>query len=306
MSSSRVIHPEPAPAEGIRRFVVTLEDGAYVVVRVHGRGPRLILSHGNGLAIDGYESFWRRLTGRYEVVMFDFRHHGQSSPFGARLENWPQFVRDFDRIIAEIARELGPAEPVGVFHSMSALTALIHASEHRTPWRAIVAFEPPVPPRPDHADFESFFALHRDLADGAARRREAFENVERLAGSFASRPSFRRMTSAALHRLAASTLRFNEKTGVYDLACARAFESETFRLRHLGDAWGRVCRVRLPVCVIAGEPSPDENQCLATVARRIADDAKFKFETIPDSTHFLQIERPEACVAAFERFVTSL
>lgn len=289
-----------------RRFVIALEDGAEVVARVYGKGPRLVLSHGNGLAIDGYEPFWRRLAGRYEVVMFDFRHHGLSSPYRQLLQNWPQFIRDFDGIAAAIQRELGPAEAVGIFHSMSALTSLIHASEYPTHWRGIVAFEPPVPPRPEHEEFEPFFSLHRDLAESAARRRESFESPERLATSFGSRPSFIRIEPQDLQRLSASTLRRNAQSGLYDLACAREFESETFRLRNLGDAWGRVSAASLPVHVVAGNPSSDENQCLATVARRIAQDAGFGFEAVPDSTHFLQIERPAECVVAVERFIASL
>jgi pimeloyl-ACP methyl ester carboxylesterase len=306
MTLSQAIDAQAEPAGLTRRFSVALEDGASVQVRVYGKGPRLVLSHGNGLAIDGYETFWRRLAASYEVVIFDFRHHGLSSPFRESLTNWPQFIRDFDVIVAGIQRELGASEMVGVFHSMSALTTLIHAAEHETPWRGIVAFEPPVPPRPEHVEYEPFFTLHRDLAEGAARRRQSFESVGRLVDSFASRPSFRRIEGAALQQMVASTLRYNRETGLYDLACAREFEAETFRLQHLGDAWGRVCAVSLPVCVVAGHPSPDENHCLSQVARRIAADASFGFETVPDSTHFLQIERPAECVAAVERFIANL
>ncbi|MGD9921092.1 MAG: alpha/beta hydrolase [Pseudorhodoplanes sp.] len=289
-----------------RRFVIALEDGAEVVARVYGKGPRLVLSHGNGLAIDAYETFWQRLTGRYEVVMFDFRHHGLSTAYREPLQNWPQFIRDFDVVTTAIQCELGPAEAVGIFHSMSALTALIHASEYPTTWRGIVAFEPPVPPRPEHEDFEPFFSLHRDLAEGAARRRVSFESPERLATSFGSRPSFKRIDPQDLQRLSAATLRRNAQSGRYDLACAREFESETFRLRNLGDAWGRVGAASLPVHVVAGNPSSDENQCLATVACRIAQDGGFGFEAVADSTHFLQIERPAECVTAVERFIASL
>lgn len=306
MDSTGAIDAKNEAAGMTRRFSVALEDGATVTVRVYGKGRRLVLSHGNGLAIDGYEPFWRRLIDKYEVVMFDFRHHGISSPFQSSLRNWPQFIRDFDVILSGIQHELGSSEAIGVFHSMSALTSLIHAAEYPTPWRGIIAFEPPVPPRPEHSDFERFFTLHRHLAEGAARRRQSFESIERLTESFASRLSFRRIEPASLRQLSASTLRYNWETELYDLACAREFEAETFRLQHLGDAWGRVCAVSLPVCVVAGSPSPDEDQCLATVARRLAKDGGFGFEAVPDSTHFLQIERPAGCVAALERFIASL
>lgn len=61
-------------------FDATMHDGAVIHVRQHGRheAPRLVLSHGNGLAIDGYFTFWGRLRERYEVVLFDVRNHGRN------------------------------------------------------------------------------------------------------------------------------------------------------------------------------------------------------------------------------------
>src|SRR5205807_6398925 len=54
---------------------IAMEDGAIIRIRQHGNlaGPRLALSHGNGLAIDGYLPFWDNLRDRYELILFDFR-----------------------------------------------------------------------------------------------------------------------------------------------------------------------------------------------------------------------------------------
>jgi pimeloyl-ACP methyl ester carboxylesterase len=59
-----------------------MEDGAAIRVRRHGiaGAPRLVLSHGNALAIDGYFSFWGRLLDRYDVIVYDFRNHGHNPP----------------------------------------------------------------------------------------------------------------------------------------------------------------------------------------------------------------------------------
>ncbi|HEY7244631.1 MAG TPA: alpha/beta hydrolase [Xanthobacteraceae bacterium] len=287
-----------------RRVVdVGLQDGAVVRLRVYGRGPRLVVSHGNGLAIEAYRPFWSLFVDRHEVVVFDFRHHGLSTPYQGPMQNWPRFIADFGVVLAAIERELGAADTVGVFHSMSAVTALLHASEHDTPWRGLLAFEPPTPPPSGHPEFEPFFDLHRDLAESAARRRPAFAAVEDLATSFARTSSFRRMGPEALQRLAAATLRWNAVKGHYELACAREFESETFRLRHLEDAWARTTSVSLPVCILAGIPDPDENRCLSNVARSLALNGGFAFQSVPDATHFLQLERPRECAAIVDAFV---
>lgn len=292
--------------EAGRRFEVALEDGATVTVRVHGHGPRLVMSHGNGFAIEAYRPFWRRFVDRHEVVLFDFRHHGLSSPYRGPMRNWQQFVRDLDRILAAVERRLGRAESVGVFHSMSAMTALLHAAQAETPWRALVAFEPPVPPPADRPESEPFFAMHQVLSDGAARRREHFPDVEDLAARFARRDTFRRVPAQTLHGLAAATLRWNPELRRFDLACARDFEAETFRMHHVGDAWERILSVSVPTCLVAGIPGRDENRCLSDVARRIAAEGSFAFHAVADATHFLQMERPRECADAVEAFLSRL
>src|SRR5262245_27696818 len=140
-------------------FEVALPDGPTVCVRTYGCGPRLIMSHGNGLAIEAYRPFWSLLLDHYQVVTFDFRHHGLSSPYRGPMRNWPTFIQDFGQILAGIARELGSTASVGVFHSMSALTALLHAADHSANWCGLLAFEPPCPPPPGHPDFEPFFDM---------------------------------------------------------------------------------------------------------------------------------------------------
>jgi hypothetical protein len=58
----------PAPHE---TFDAVMGDGAVIRVRRHGRldaGVRLVVSHGNGFAIDGYYPFWGPLGERFEVV----------------------------------------------------------------------------------------------------------------------------------------------------------------------------------------------------------------------------------------------
>src|SRR4051812_32637443 len=114
--------PHPAAAAptfpGERAFDIRLEDGATASVRVYGRGPRIIASHGNGLAIDAFQNFWGAFIADFETVVFDFRHHGRSSLYRGVAHPWPQLVRDFDVILRGIADELGPAPSLGAFHSM--------------------------------------------------------------------------------------------------------------------------------------------------------------------------------------------
>src|SRR5882757_201185 len=100
-------------------FDVKMHDGAIIRIRQHGNpaGPRLFLSHGNGLAIDGYFSFWGPLRDRYEVVAFDFRNHGQNPLHTAEGHTWANFIDDLDVVWNAVNRELGVKRAAGLFHS---------------------------------------------------------------------------------------------------------------------------------------------------------------------------------------------
>lgn len=56
-------------------FDAVMDDGAVIHLRRHGNlsAPRVILSHGNGLAINGYLPYWSLLLADFEVVVFDMR-----------------------------------------------------------------------------------------------------------------------------------------------------------------------------------------------------------------------------------------
>lgn len=43
-------------------------------------GVRLFLSQGNGFAADAYFPYWQYLLAKFDLVVFDFRNHGQNVP----------------------------------------------------------------------------------------------------------------------------------------------------------------------------------------------------------------------------------
>ena len=85
----------PSPAANID---IVLEDGANVRARRYGNpnGTRLLISHGNGFAVDAYLPFWQRFLADYDVVIFDFRNHGQSDRSPVARHNYAQLARDLD------------------------------------------------------------------------------------------------------------------------------------------------------------------------------------------------------------------
>ena len=118
----------PAPRES---FDIELADGTKIKMRRYGNsgGVRLLLSHGNGFAIDAYLPFWQLLLAKYDVLVFDFRNHGQNLPTQPSNHNYAQFARDLNAILDAVHLRMGQKTIAGIFHSMSARAAMKHAIE---------------------------------------------------------------------------------------------------------------------------------------------------------------------------------
>ena len=130
-----------------------MDDGAIIRVRRYGNaaGPRLLISHGNGFAVDAYYPFWTLFLDRYDVVLFDLRNHGQNPLHELACHDLPQFVSDFECLWQGIEAKLGQKSTAGIFHSISAITSIRHAVEVGWRWDALIAVDPPLVPSPGHA-----------------------------------------------------------------------------------------------------------------------------------------------------------
>ena len=122
----------PAPS---MIFDVALDDGAKIRMRRHGfaDGVRLLFSHGNGFAADAYFLYWQHLLPKFDLLVFDFRNHGQNVPVTPSNHNYEQLTRDLQRVLLEVRARLGEKPTAGVFHSMSARTAMKQAIESAGP-----------------------------------------------------------------------------------------------------------------------------------------------------------------------------
>src|SRR6516225_6263980 len=75
--------------------------------------------------------------------VFDYRNHGQNVPVVPPNHNYEQLTRDLERVIQSVKVRLGERRTAGLFHSMSARTAMKHAIEIGWRWDALVLFDPP-------------------------------------------------------------------------------------------------------------------------------------------------------------------
>ena len=84
------------PPEPIEIVDAAMDDGAIIRIRRHGKpdGLRIVLSHGNGLAAEAYYPFWGELLDSCDVVLFDFRNHGQNPFHSADAHQYERLVAD--------------------------------------------------------------------------------------------------------------------------------------------------------------------------------------------------------------------
>jgi pimeloyl-ACP methyl ester carboxylesterase len=282
-----------------------MEDGAIIRIRRHGNptGPRLVLCHGNGLATNAYFPFWNLLRDRYDLIVFDVRNHGENPLHGGEGHDMAHFVVDLEKVLGEVQRGFGSKPLAGVFHSLSGLIAIRHALEHQDRWRALVLFDPPIYPRDGHPLRDAQQGDKDQLAVRARKRTERYPTPHDFANQLASRPVFSRWRPEAYELMARATLREEPSSGQWTLACPRELEARVFEENRDPSLWVKLGHVKAPVKLIGADPHIEGASVPGLLSKAVAEETAVEYEAIPDTTHFLQIERPEECVSAMETFL---
>lgn len=292
--------PEPAAV-----FDAEMPDGARIRVRRHGNpaGPRLVMAHGNGFAIDAYYPFWRLLAGRYDLAIYDQRNHGRNPRHDVERHDVPSFVADMDRLIDLIPAHFGAKPTIGVFHSISAVTAIHHALDHGWRWDALALFDPPLIPSPGHRAHEVARSFELGLADWAASRPDRFADPMELAARFARSKSLARWVEGGHALMARAITRADPEGGGVVLCCPREGESRVYRTNAGLDLCPRLGELRGPLAFISSDPDAPGALAPGKVGRAMKEDHGIEWTPIGNTSHLLQIERPDACHAALESFL---
>ena len=277
-------------------MTLTMHDGEVIVVRRHGTpdGPRILLSHGNGLAADLYHPLWSGLTDRFDLFIYDIRNHGWN-PVGDRLHhNIPNFVRDSRLIVESIGTRFGPEPLIGVFHSLSAVVSLLHQEEVGG-FAALVLFDPPV----SHlAHPESYlWKLGDSVAEGARNRQAHFDSRAEFADNIRRSKAFQLVLPEVPDLIARTTLR-STPTG-FELCCPPGYEAQIYEYLF---AWRPETYDvgNCPVQVIGSDPTTPFSFMPASDLGTMI---QINYDFIPDSSHFLPLEYPAACISAMLDFL---
>ncbi|HSJ42846.1 MAG TPA: alpha/beta hydrolase [Xanthobacteraceae bacterium] len=292
----------PVPSE---TFDVVLEDGASIRVRRHGNrdGVRLTVTHGNGFAADAYLPFWQHLTPHYDVLVFDFRNHGQNVPVEPANHNYTQLSRDLDRVLDTIDTHLGKKTTVGIFHSMSGRTAMKHAIEIGWRWDALVLFDPPNVPPVDHPRYEPMEAFEKRLTEWALKRRRRFASVDELAAEYRQSRATQGWVSGAHELMARSVLRRSPDGDGYSLVCAPENEAAIYAEALTLNLWPLAREFGGPVKLIGADPNAKGAPATAQTNYALGTENGYNYDFVPGTGHLLQIEQPAQCARLVEEFI---
>ena len=289
--------PEP-----ISTHDVTVDDDTVIRLRRHGNpnGPRVIMCHGNGLAIDLYYPLWSNLLDDYEVIIYDLRNHGWNPVGGIQNHNLPTFIRDYDRIQDAIREEYGDKTTFGVFHSISALVALL-SSKRGAGLSGLYLFDPPVC-RPG-VSYEEFEVAATRAANLTRARTMRYKTPSEFAEVLPYMPTFKNVVPGIAELVAETTLREADDGEGFDLRCPREYEAQVVEYAGVFAVSVNFDSIACPVRVVGADPTLPYSY-LPTMD--LSDILSIDYDFIPEASHFMVFERPDECAASVLEYIRSL
>lgn len=283
-----------------------MPDGAIIRLRQHGNpeGDRILLSHGNGFATNGYYPFWRLLENDFDLIVYDQRNHGENPFFSSYGHHVDGFRSDLVHILNAVDNHFGAKPRSGAFHSVSAVAALAHAVTEAWAWERLVLFDPPLVPAAGEALHEQAFNSERFMAGWAFNRDHEFDSPDALADYLKSNKGMQRWVPGA-HDLLARCL-LHQDGDVWRLNCPRELESNVYLSNGFAPIWEhlpKLHRVRDRLLILTADPDAKDVRYPPLSAKRMAEAFGFNVQGLSGTTHMLQLEQPEACATLVREFL---
>jgi pimeloyl-ACP methyl ester carboxylesterase len=287
------------------RFEIAMEDGPKVRLRRYGnpKGTRLLVSHGNGFAVDAYLPFWEQFVAAYDVVIFDFRNHGQSDRSPVERHVYAQLARDLDRVADGVEAELGRKATVAVMHSFASRTAMKHAIEIGWRWAGLVLYDPPNVPPVTHPIYPLMEDFENKLVKYAGGRRRTFNSIGELAQELKESRATARWVDGMHDLMALSILRKDEGAETWSLVCAPEVETAIYAEALRLNLWPKATDFGGPVKLVGCDPAMKGAPATGLANQALGTEMGYDYEAVANTGHLQQIERPDACADILRAFL---
>jgi len=248
----------------------------------------VVFAHANGFNARTYSAVLAPLTD-LRILAVDLRGYGLSD-LPARTEDLMSWAGLADDHLALLAA-LDLTDVVLAGHSMGGAISLMAAAQAPGRVRALALFDPVVLSRAMVAESGQ---APGDLAAGASRRRSTFPSRAAAFEAYKGRGAFRTWPDEMLADYVADGFR-DLDDGSVELTCAPAWEAAAFKASG-NDALAAFYASRCPIAVFRAEKAStawidDEIESLAATGR-------ITVQSVPGTTHFLPMERPDVVQAA--------
>ncbi len=285
-----------------QRETMRLWDGETSYLEWGTDGPSLLFGHATGFNAETYRSLLQPLSDSMHIYATDARGHGFTS-----LPATPGLATDWTIYRDDTLRFLDGLDGRPMIlagHSMGATTSVMAALLRPDLVRGLVLIEPVfVPARGSWVHLKRllrFGGAEPNLADRAERRRDIFDSLDAVEKTYSGRGAFKTWPDDIVHDYLKGGLIPIDDGAQMRLACAPAWEAETFRSTPFGIT-GLVRGLRCPVTIVYGGHS---NTCSDAEARRFARHHRgTRRVKIAKATHFLPMEYPDAARAEITRVV---
>ena len=254
------------------------------------RSIDVVFMHANGFNAMTYRQILAPLAAELRLLAIDAQGHGRSLQRipADGLQSWRAYAED----LAGVLDALDGPPVVLAGHSMGGAVSILTAALRPERVRALVLFDPVMLPRPLTEKLVLPGADSRKaggaMVAATRRRRAVFASRDEAIDSYRGRGAFRGWSEAMLADYALDG--FRERTdGQVELTCSPQWEAANFSaLGH--DPWTALESLRVPVDILRPDDQPT---CALTDPAELAPGPKVRISTVPGTTHFLPMQRPD-------------
>jgi esterase len=260
-----------------------------IYYRIHGDPsdkPPLVLLHGLLGFAANWGKIWPHFAESRQVLVLDQRGHGRSAQ--------PEFGYSPDNYAADLhslLNHLGWKKVHLLGHSMGGRAAMHFASTHPEYLASLILEDSGAEARPDRIHWIKGLLGSVPVPFQDREAAKVFFDTE-----FSGDP----MLSAFLH----ANLTSNQDGEIVWRFYAPGM-IETIEQGRAKNSWQLYCRLKVPTLLIRGEQSAEFTQ---DEAERMAECRKGSAELalIPNASHWVHADQPQAFCAAVEKFITSI
>lgn len=269
-------------------------DIAYLDFGPTSRPVDAVFLHANGFNAGTYRSIFAPLAGDLRILAPDLRGHGASrlptAPEGRKT--WLDMRSDLIAFLDGL--DIGSVVLCG--HSMGGTLSLLTAADQPKRVKALALFDPVILPPGSGRTGE---LRESPLVRGAGKRRRAFESRRAAIEAYRGRGGFATWPDQMLKDYVEAGFKARPGGGV-EIACDPDWEVSNY-LAQAHDSWAAFEMSRCPIRIWRAQHN---STCqVDTRLEALTASGRIRVETVPGTTHFLPMERPDVVEAGLSAVI---